>query len=103
VDVKKALSARSYASGKSVVLEVRDEFCEWNNGTWRIGADGIERTTASADIRCNISVLGSAYLGGFTWARLSEALRLEELRPGAAEHADAVFRSRSAPWCPEIF
>jgi len=103
VDVKGALSTRSYAPGKSVVVEVCDEFFEWNNGTWRIGAEGIERTATPADIRCNISVLGAAYLGGFTWTRLSEALRLEELKPGAAECADAIFQSRSAPWCPEIF
>ena len=103
VDVKGALSTRSYAPGKSVVVEVCDEFCEWNNGNWRIGAEGLERTAAHADIRCSVSVLGSVYLGGFTWMRLSEALRLEELRPGSAEYADAVFRSRSAPWCPEIF
>jgi Acetyltransferase (GNAT) domain/Sterol carrier protein domain len=46
VDVKRALSARSYAPGKSVVFEVLDEFCDWNNGKWQIGAEGIERTAA---------------------------------------------------------
>jgi len=54
-------------------------------------------------MRCSVGVLGSAYLGGFTWTRLSQALRVEALTPDAAERADAVFCSRSAPWCPEIF
>jgi predicted acetyltransferase len=103
VDVGAALSARSYAPGKPVVVEVCDEFCAWNNGRWSIGASGIERTTEPPDIRCNAEVLGSAYLGGFSWTRLCQALRLEELTPDAAERADAVFLPRSAPWCPEIF
>ena len=103
VDVGAALSARSYAPGNPVVVEVWDEFCAWNNGRWWIGADGIERTAEPPDIRCNADVLGSAYLGGFTWTRLSNALRLEELTPNAAERADAVFFPCSAPWCPEIF
>jgi len=103
VDVGAALSARSYARGNPVVVEVCDEFCTWNNGRWWIGADRIERTAEAADIRCSADVLGSAYLGGFTWTRLSQALRLEELTPDAAERADSIFLHRSAPWCPEIF
>jgi predicted acetyltransferase len=103
VDAGAALSARSYAPGQPVVVEVCDEFCAWNNGRWWIGADRIQRTAEPADIRCSVGVLGSAYLGGFTWTRLSQALRLEELTPDAAERADAVFGHRSAPWCPEIF
>src|SRR5215470_19449273 len=99
VDVGAALSARAYAPGKPVVVEVCDEFCAWNNGRWWIGADGSQRTAAPADIRCSVGVLGSAFLGGFTWTRLSQALRLEELTPDAAERADAVFRQRSLPWC----
>ena len=37
VDVGAALSARSYAGDGAVVLEVRDEFCPWNEGRWRLG------------------------------------------------------------------
>jgi hypothetical protein len=47
--------------------------------------------------------VGSVYLGGFTWAQQARALRVEELRPGALGHADALFRTDRAPWCPEIF
>jgi predicted acetyltransferase len=103
VDVGAALSARSYEPGSSVIIDVRDEFCPWNNGRWRVGADGVGRTENGADLCCSVTVLGSAYLGGFSWTRLSQALRVEELTPRAASRADAIFRTHLAPWCPEIF
>jgi predicted acetyltransferase len=103
VDVGTALSARTYAARGSVVVDVDDEFCPWNAGRWRIGEGGAQRTTESADLRCDVTALGCVYLGGFTWAHLSEALRVEEVRPGALARADALFRTSRAPWCPEIF
>ena len=47
--------------------------------------------------------LGSIYLGGFSFADLARASRLEELEPGAVERADALFRTDAEPWCAEIF
>jgi hypothetical protein len=54
-------------------------------------------------LRCDVTALGSVYLGGFTWAQLRRALRVEELRNGAIARADALFRADRAPWCVEIF
>src|SRR3989454_1344595 len=39
------------------------------------------------------TALGSVYLGGFTWAQLARALRVEEVRHGAIARADALFRT----------
>jgi predicted acetyltransferase len=36
VDVEAAFSGRSYATDDAVVLELRDEFCPWNAGRWRL-------------------------------------------------------------------
>jgi predicted acetyltransferase len=102
VDVGAALAARSYATPGSVVIEVVDRFCPWNAGRWRVG-EAVGRAASEVELRCDVTALGSAYLGGFTWAQLARALRVEELRPGALAHADALFRSDCAPWCPEIF
>jgi predicted acetyltransferase len=102
VDVEAALAARSYEEGDPVVVEVRDAFCPWNEGRYRVGG-GVERTNAEPDLRLDVAALGSAYLGGFTFAQLAQALRLEEARPGAVARADALFRPDRAPWCPEIF
>jgi predicted acetyltransferase len=103
VDVEAALGARSYRDGEAVVLEVADAFCPWNEGRWRVGAGGVERTEGPADLRLDVSALGSVYLGGLTWARLARAGRVEELRDGGVERADDLFRTDRAPWCPEIF
>jgi hypothetical protein len=48
-------------------------------------------------------MLGSVYLGGFTFADLDRAGRVEVLRDGALARADALFRTDRHPWCPEIF
>ena len=103
VDVGAALSARGYAAPGAVAIELTDAFCPWNAGTWRIGDGGAARTTAAPELRCDVADLGAVYLGGFSWSQLARALRVEELRPGAVERADALFRSAVAPWCPEIF
>ncbi|MET0851755.1 MAG: sterol carrier protein domain-containing protein [Candidatus Rokuibacteriota bacterium] len=103
VDVGAALASRGYAAGDPVVIEVRDPFCPWNEGRWRVGPADRARTGAPADLACDVTALGSAYLGGFTWSRLARGLRVEERTVGAVARADALFRTSVAPWCPEIF
>jgi len=102
VDVGAALSARGLRGG-DVVLDVHDEFCPWNQARWRVTDGGAERTTAPADLRLDVSALGSVYLGGFTFAELRWAGRLEELKDGAVARADELFRAERLPWCPELF
>ncbi len=71
VDVGAALSARTYAADGAVVFDVIDEFCPWNAGRWRVSGRGAKRTTAAAQLRLDVSALGSAYLGGFTFSQLA--------------------------------
>jgi predicted acetyltransferase len=103
VDLPGALAARRLGPGEPVVIEVADAFCPWNAGRWRVSAAGAERVTTDADLACDVTALGSAYLGGFDFTRLARAGRVEEHRAGAVARADALFRADRAPWCPEIF
>ena len=103
VDVGAALTARSYQAGEPVVVEVADPFCPWNEGRWRLCATGAERTQSAAELRCDVTALGSVYLGGFTWSQLARALRVDAPAPSAITRADALFRTTIAPWCPEMF
>jgi predicted acetyltransferase len=103
VDAEAALAARSYRDGEPVVIELRDAFCDWNEGRWKIGDGATRRTEDSADLAMDADALGSAYLGGVTFAQLRGASRLEELTEGAAARADALFGTDLHPWCPEIF
>jgi predicted acetyltransferase len=103
VDVEAALARRGYAGQDAVIVEVKDAFCPWNDGRVRVAASGVARTSQPPDLVCDVTTLGSVYLGGFTWAQLVQAGRVEELRGGAVHRADALFRTERAPWCPEIF
>jgi predicted acetyltransferase len=103
VDLEAALNARSYKPGEPVVVEVADELCPWNEGRWALGPEGASRADGGADLRLDVSALGSAYLGGFTFAQLARAGRVEELAEGALDRADTLFRADRYPWCPEIF
>ena len=102
VDVGAVLAARSLGEG-SVVLDVRDEFCPWNQARWSVRDGAVDRTTVEADIVLGVSELGSVYLGGFTFDQLLRAGRIEEAKPGAVAKADEIFRTVRQPTCPELF
>ena len=103
VDVGAALSGRTYPDGRELVLDVRDAFCPWNEGRWRLAGGTAGRTDAAADLALDVSSLGAAYLGGIAFTQLAQGRSIEELTPGALERADAIFRNALHPWCPEIF
>jgi predicted acetyltransferase len=107
VDVASAMAGRRYAGDGRVVLEVNDEFCEWNDGIWTLSVeDGmpmVQPSTDTADLACDVTDLGAAYLGAFSFRRLADAGRVRELQPGALSRADALFRTDRAPWCPRVF
>jgi predicted acetyltransferase len=103
LDVGAALAVRTYPDPGELVLEVRDAFCPWNEGRWRLAGGTCERTSAAADVVLDVADLGAAYLGGVGFTQLAQGGRVEELRPGALARADTVFRNALHPWCPEIF
>ena len=102
VDIEAALAGRRYATDDSVVVDVRDEFCPWNAGRWRVGAD-VTRTDDAAELELDVADLASVYLGAFDFSALARAERVRELEDGALERADALFRTSRPPYCPEDF
>ena len=103
VDVGAALAARGYAADGEIVLEIRDEFCPWNAGRWRVGTEKVERTDKAAELELDVADLASVYLGAFTFSRLAAAERAHEVQAGALARADALFRTSRPPYCPEDF
>jgi predicted acetyltransferase len=103
VDVGAALSGRKYSDDGAIVLDVVDEFCPWNEGRWKLEDGTADRTDAEPELRLPVQSLGSALLGGISFAELARAGRVEELKPGAVKRADRLFRWDRHPWCPEIF
>jgi len=106
LDLERALGARSYAAEGSIGLELRDSFVDDNDAVWTLeaGKDGAEvRRGGEAELRLDIGDLASTYLGALSFGRLAAAGLVEELVEGAVDRADALFRTRNAPWCPEVF
>ena len=104
VDVGAALAARSAASGGRVTLDVHaDPILPDNVGTWTVEAGAARRRAGAPDVRLDVQALAAAYLGGFTFADLARAGRVEEVARGGIARADAMYRVDAKPWCPEIF
>jgi predicted acetyltransferase len=107
VDVDRALAARRYPAPIDLVIEVRDEFCPWNAGRWRLAghpAGGYcGRTDLDPDLVLGIEELSAAYLGGTSLATLQAAGRVTEVSPGAVTLAATAFGWPVTPWCPDEF
>jgi len=102
VDVEAALRGRSYAGDETVVLDVHDSLCTWNEGRYRVGAS-VERTRDKADLELDVADLASVYLGAFDFHTLARSERVRELRAGALARASRLFRTERPPFCPEEF
>lgn len=104
LDVVRALSARTYAVPGVLVLEVTDP-TGLSGGRYRLDAGARECTLTqeAPDLRLDVAALGALYLGDESAVRLAALGRIAQERPGAAERADAVFRTARRPWCPDMF
>lgn len=107
VEMGAALAARSYSADIDLVIDLADPFCPWNEGRWRLSADGsgavCERTSDSPDLSMTAREVGAAYLGGTSLAVLHRAGRVTEATPGAVSAASRAFGSDIAPWLPHGF
>jgi predicted acetyltransferase len=104
LDVPAALAARSYAgSGQAAIEVVSDPHFPDNVGTWTVAAGEVSRGRRRPDVRLPVAALGAAYLGGFSFRQLAQVGMAEEAARGGLERADALFRTRAQPWCPESF
>jgi predicted acetyltransferase len=102
VDVGAALAGRAYTGDEAVVIELRDGFCPWNAGRWRVGAE-TRRTDEEPELELDVADLASVYLGAYDFTQLLLAERVRELKPNAVERANRLFRTSRPPYCPEGF
>ena len=107
VDVAKALAGRGYDAADSLAIRIApDPLTPWNDGAWQLEAapDGAEVRPArkAPDIALGVKALASL----FTGFRSATALAHWGLLEGDAKaiaRADALFRTRQAPHCPDHF
>ena len=106
-DVKSALEARAYPADGSLVFELSDSFCPWNQGRYKLEAKGgearVDYASEEPELTTSIAELDACYLGGSSFAQLMRAGRVVEHEPGVSQRADELFRWVRAPWCPENF
>jgi predicted acetyltransferase len=106
LDPQTSLARRNYSAPGRLVLEIHDPIYE---PSVRLAVEGgpghgsAEPTNADPHIVLDIGALGSAYLGGFSFAALAAAGRLEERVPGSVALADAMFSIRPMPYLTTNF
>ncbi|GAB2741372.1 GNAT family N-acetyltransferase [Kitasatospora kifunensis] len=126
VDVRAALTARTWAEPVSLVLEVRDEAIPANHGRFRLitgplttgplstgplgsDPDGVSRgsryepTTDPADLVLDVRDLAACYLGDTRLRRLVHAGVVTERTAGAARRLDAALHTAFLPFTHDEF
>ncbi|MGW7098527.1 GNAT family N-acetyltransferase [Streptomyces sp. NPDC054838] len=107
VDVRAALTARSWAAPVEVVLELADVRLPANAGRFRLkaGPQGatFERAGAEPDLALDVRELAAVYLGGTRVTELVAAGLVREPTPGAAAALDAALRTPLLPHTADEF
>jgi predicted acetyltransferase len=108
VDLPAALSRRRYAAEGSLVLDVTDPFCPWNQGRWLLegGPDGATCHPAGQSpaptLRLDAAALGSLFLDGTSVMHLASAGSVEG-DAAAVRRAQLMFGTGTGPWCSTEF
>jgi predicted acetyltransferase len=109
LDVPAALQGRGYRRAGGLVLDVVPPGDDLDGqpdpapARWALdaGPGGAEcraaRPDETADLRLSVTELGAIYLGGVSPSLLAAAGRIEEVRPGSLDRADALFATSPAP------
>ncbi|MFD4912274.1 GNAT family N-acetyltransferase [Streptomyces virginiae] len=107
IDVRAALTERSWAAPVEVVLEVRDARMPANAGRFRLaaGPDGAtyEHADSAADLALDVRELAACYLGGTRVQELVAAGLVREHTPGSAAALDAALRTAVLPHTADEF
>jgi predicted acetyltransferase len=108
VDLPAALSSRRYPAEGTLILDVTDPFCPWNEGRWLLegGPDGATCRTAwhspAPSLRLGAAALGSLFLDGTSVVRLAGAGSVEG-DAAAVRQAQLMFGTGADPWCSTEF
>ncbi|MFF8290062.1 GNAT family N-acetyltransferase [Streptomyces sp. NPDC016309] len=101
VDVRAALTGRSWAAPVDLVLEVLDQHLPANAGRFRLtagpGARSYRPSTDAPDLTLDVRDLAACYLGGAEVRHLVRAGLVTEHTPGAAARLDTALRTDLLP------
>jgi predicted acetyltransferase len=107
VDVEKALPLRSYSDEGRLTFEVRDDFCEWNQGCWDAditrGGTVIRRSKKSPQLTIPVSTLAMLFYGQLSATEAARMGRLDVSDTKALPLWDRVMRTDYRPFCADMF
>jgi predicted acetyltransferase len=108
VDAERALGLRPYGDRGQITIEIReDPLCDWNEGVFRVEADGderrVERVAAVPDLTLPPRSLASLLAGHSSASQLYRAGLLDAKDDAVLERADRLFQVAFRPFCPDGF
>ncbi len=107
VDIPNALDKRGYNETGTLVFKVYDDFCPWNNGTWKLEAspDGsrVSSTSESPQLEMPLSTLTLLFFGQISATEAWQMGRLDVIDPNCLPLWDKVLRTAFKPACADSF
>jgi len=107
VDVPRALTQRNYPVAGQLTFEVRDEFCPWNEGRWKIETSGgetsVRKTNSSTHMVMPVSTLALLTFGRISATEAARMKLLDALEPEALPTWDMVMHTAYQPVCKDRF
>jgi predicted acetyltransferase len=107
VDIEKALPKRPYPEEATLIFEVVDDLCPWNNGRWKletsIAEASIKRTNEKPQLTIPISTLAMLVFGQINATEAVRMQRLDVLDPDVLPIWDKAMHTLYRPFCADFF
>jgi predicted acetyltransferase len=107
IDIERALPKRPYPEEATLIFEVVDDLCPWNNGRWKletsIAEASIKRTNEKPQLMIPISTLTMLVFGQINATEAVRMQRLDVLDPDALPIWDKAMRTLYRPFCADVF
>ena len=107
IDVEQAMPKRGYQDEGTLIFEIIDDLCPWNQGRWKLETSlsgaSISRTGAEPQVTMPISTLAMLVFGRVSATEAAHMNRLDVQKPDALPLWDRVMRTRYHPFCADIF
>jgi predicted acetyltransferase len=107
IDIEKALPKRPYPEEATLIFEVVDGLCPWNNGRWKletsIAEASIKRTNKKPQLMIPINTLAMLVFGQINATEAGRMQRLDVLDPDVLPVWDKAMHTLYRPFCADNF
>lgn len=107
VDVEQAMDKRGYDTEGTLTFKLVDDFCPWNEGTWKLEASpegsSITKTGEAPQIEMPVSTLALLYFNLINTTLAYRMGRLDVNNMDSLETWDKVMKTKYPPACADGF